>query len=290
MRRLFEDDGKARYAFLGPSLLAVGLIAFLPILAVFWLSLHRRMPVFGISRFVGVNNYAFLFQDPRFVKSLLNTAYITLMAVTLEVILGLLIALLIHRSFPGRGVVRAAVLVPWAIPTVVSAKMWEWILNPSFGLLNYLLGSNVNWLGHPAFAIHAVILADVWKTTPFAALLLLAGLQVIPEDLYKAARVDGAGPVRTFFSITLPLLKPALLIAFLFRTLDTFRIFDVVYVMTGGGPANTTETLSLYAYKLYFQTLEFGYGSAVSVVTFLSIMAVSLLYIRLLLGRRSDGA
>lgn len=285
MRRLFEDEGKAGYAFLTPSLLFVGAVAFLPILAVFWLSLLRRMPVFGISRFVGLGNYVFLLQDPRFVKSLLNTAYITLVAVPLEVLFGLLIALLIHRSFKGRGMVRAVILIPWAIPTVVSAKMWEWILNPSFGLLNYLLGSNLNWLGHPTFAIHAVILADVWKTTPFAALLLLAGLQVIPEDLYKAAKVDGAGPIRTFFAITLPLLKPALLIAFLFRTLDTFRIFDVVYVMTGGGPANTTETLSLYAYKLFFQTLEFGYGSAVSVITFLWIMAVSLVYIRLLLGR-----
>lgn len=285
MKGLFDDERTVGYALLTPSLVAIGLVAFLPILVVFGLSLHRSMPVFGISRFIGVGNYAFLLKDPRFLKSLFNTLYITVVSVSLEVLFGLLIALFIHQSFKGRGLVRAAILVPWAIPTVVSAKMWEWILNPDFGILNYLLGSDVNWLGHPIFAIHAVILVDVWKTTPFAALLILAGLQVIPEDLYKAAKVDGAGAVRAFFHITLPLLRPVILIAFLFRTLDAFRIFDVVYVMTGGGPANTTETLSIYAYKLYFQTLEFGYGSAVSVITFLCIMTLSLLYIRLIAVR-----
>jgi multiple sugar transport system permease protein len=163
--------------------------------------------------------------------------------------------------------------------------MWEWILNPDFGVLNYLLRTDAHWLGHPMLAIHAVILVDVWKTTPFAALLLLAGLQVIPDDLYRASKVDGASAWKRFFHITLPLLKPVILITVLFRTLDTFRMFDVVYVLTGGGPANTTETLSLYAYKLYFQMLDFGYGSVVSVVIFVCIMTLSLVYLRLLMRR-----
>jgi multiple sugar transport system permease protein len=147
-----------------------------------------------------------------------------------------------------------------------------------------VISANVNWLGHKHIAIHPVILADVWKTTPFMALLLLAGLQVIPQDLYKAAVVDGAGAWRRFRHITLPLLRPAILIALLFRTLDAFRVFDTVYVLTGGGPGDRTETLSVYAYKLMFQTLQFGYGSAVSVITFVCVLLISVLYIRLLGG------
>src|SRR5574337_1640040 len=160
--------------------------------------------------------------------------------------------LLLHQPFRGRGLFRAFVLIPWAVPTVVSAKMWEWILNPDFGILNYLLmqtglvSTPINWLGDRVVAMHALILADVWKTSSFATLILLAGLQMIPEELYEAAQVDGAGRWRTFRLITLPLLQPSILIVLLFRTLDAFRIFDLVYVLTGGGPANTTETLSVY--------------------------------------------
>lgn len=285
MKRFLEDEGRIGYALLSPSLLAITLVAFVPIAAVIWISLHRSLPVYGVFEFQGLQNYLQLVQDPRFLRSLWNTLYITGVAVALELVLGLAIALLIHQSFPGRGLARAAILIPWAIPTVVSAKMWEWILNPDFGVLNYLLGIEAHWLGHPALAIHAVILVDVWKTTPFAALLLLAGLQVIPNDLYRAARVDGAGAWQRFWNITLPLLKPVILITLLFRTLDTFRIFDVVYVLTGGGPANTTETLSLYAYKIYFQTLDFGFGSAISVVIFLCIMLLSLIYLKLMVRR-----
>jgi multiple sugar transport system permease protein len=172
--------------------------------------------------------------------------------------------------------------------------MWEWILNPDFGLLNYLLqqigllSSPLNWLGDRVLAMHALILADVWKTSPFVALILLAGLQMIPEEVYEAARVDGAGRWQIFRRITVPLLLPFILIVLLFRTLDAFRIFDLVYVLTGGGPANTTETLSLYAYKLLFQTLQFGYGSAVAVVTFLTVLLISAACI-LLLRRQSHG-
>jgi multiple sugar transport system permease protein len=285
MRRFFESEERVGYGLLSPSVLTIALVALIPILTVFWLSLHKSMPVYGIFEFRGLGNYLDLLQDGRFLQSLFNTLYITVVAVSLELVLGLAIAMLIHENFPGRGLARAAILVPWAIPTVVSAKMWEWILNPDFGVLNHLLGTNAHWLGHPVLAIHSVILVDVWKTTPFAALLLLAGLQVIPEDIYRASKVDGASAWKRFFHITLPLLKPVILITVLFRTLDTFRIFDVVYVLTGGGPANTTETLSLYAYKLYFQMLDFGYGSVVSVIIFVSIMTLSLVYLRLLMRR-----
>jgi multiple sugar transport system permease protein len=211
-----------------------------------------------------------------------NTLYFAGVSVALEVLLGLGAALLLQRVFPGRGLVRALTLSPWFIPTVVAARMWEWLYNPQLGVVNFLLGQSgiapegINWLGHPTLALHAAILADVWKTTPFAALLILAGLQTIPPDLYQAARVDGAGAVQAFRHITLPLLVPVLGLAFLFRMLDALRVFDIVYVLTGGGPANTTETLSIYAYRLSFQTLQFGPGAAVAVVIFLLVLGVSL--------------
>ena len=279
-----------------PSAVALAGIALFPLMSVVWLSLYKKMLIFQISNFVGLANYRFLFKDPRFWHSLGNTVYFTLLSVTLELLLGLGIALLLQKGgngrrdgkgFTGSGWVRAIVLIPWITPTVVSAKMWEWIYQPGFGVLNYLLGTEINWLGDPRWAIHAAIAADVWKTTPFVAILMIAALQVIPDDLYRAARIDGANGWQIFRRITLPLLKPAILIVLLFRTLDAFRVFDTVYVLTGGGPANSTETLSIYAYKVLFQILQFGYGSALAVVTFLCVLIISLSYVALLRrGRR----
>lgn len=286
--------GHRAFLMILPACLLIGTVAVFPIVYAFTISLDRRMPVFGISYFVGVENYRFLLHDSRFWQSFLNTAYFSLLSVSLELAVGLILALLLSRSFRGRGLFRALVLIPWAIPTVVSARMWEWIFNPESGLLNYLLqqigllSSPLNWLGDHIFAIHALVLADVWKTSPFAALILLAGLQMIPEELYEAARVDGASRWQILRRITVPLLLPFILIALLFRMLDAFRIFDLVYVLTGGGPANTTETLSIYAYKLLFQTLQFGYGSTVAVATFLTVLLISAVCI-VLVRRQSGG-
>jgi multiple sugar transport system permease protein len=268
--------------FLAPALVILLGVTVYPILSVLWLSLQRRLPIFHISEFTGLGNYAFLIRDERFWNALGNTAYFTAVSVALELLLGIAIALLLHRAFRLKGFMRAVVLVPWAIPTVVSAKIWEWIYQPDFGLLNYLLGARVSWLGDPFWALHAAILMDVWKTTPFVALLLMAGLQVIPGEVYQAAKVDGASPWYTFRRITLPLLLPFILLALLFRTLDSFRVFDAVYVLTGGGPANSTETLSIYAYKTLFQTLQFGYGSTIAVAMFLCVGLITLIYVRLL--------
>lgn len=268
--------------FVLPAVILLGFVTIYPLLYVFWLSLQRRLLIFDISRFCGLENYRFLVTDGRFWNALENTVYFTSLSVSLELALGLSIALLLNRDFAAKGLVRAVVLVPWAVPTVVSARMWEWIYNTDFGILNHLLGQKINWLGSPGWAMHAAVLMDVWKTTPFVVILLLAGLQVIPRDLYRAARVDGAGSWQTFRRITLPLLKPVLLVVLIFRTLDAFRIFDAVYVLTGGGPANTTETLSIYAYKVLFQTLQFGYGSTLAVVVFLCVGAVSVVYVRIL--------
>jgi len=268
--------------FVIPALILLSLVTVYPVLYVFSLSLQRRLLIFDISRFAGLDNYLFLLRDERFWNALKNTVYFSAVSVSLELILGFSIAMLLHRSFRFRGIFRGIVLVPWAVPTVVSARMWEWMYNTDFGILNHILGVKINWLGSPVWALYAAVFMDVWKTTPFVAILLTAGLQVIPQDLYQAAKVDGASGWAVFRRITLPLLKPVILIVLLFRTLDAFRVFDAVYVLTGGGPANTTETLSIYAYKVLFQTLQFGYGATLSVVVFLCVGSISVVCIKLL--------
>lgn len=274
-----RDNGKA---YMLPAAALLFFVTIYPVAYVIYLSLHRKLLIFDISRFVGFDNYFFLLRDDRFWNALKNTAYFTALSVSLELILGVSIALLLNRSFRFKGIVRAIVLIPWAIPTVVSARMWEWIYNTDFGILNYFLGVKINWLGSPFWAMNAAVFMDVWKTTPFVAILLMAGLQVIPREIYQAARIDGAGGWEVFRRVTLPLLKPVILVVLIFRTLDAFRVFDAVYVLTGGGPANTTETLSIYAYKVLFQTLQFGYGSTLSVVVFMCTGLISIFYIRLL--------
>jgi multiple sugar transport system permease protein len=268
--------------FLSPALLLLGAITVYPLVHVVWLTFHRRLLIFDIFRFVGLENYAHLLADDRYWRALANTAYFTSTSVALEVFLGIGFALLLRPVSKARGALLAVVLLPWAIPTVVSAKMWSWIYNTDFGVLNYVLGTEVNWLGSPFWALNAAVLMDVWKTTPFVTLLITASLQEIPTDLYQAARVDGADSLTVFRRITLPLIMPMIVIILVFRTLDAFRVFDAVYVLTGGGPAGTTETLSIYAYNLLFQTLQFGYGSTVALSVFLFVCLLTGGYLLLL--------
>lgn len=270
------------YRFIFPAFVLLTIVTIYPIIYVFYLSFHRKLLIFDISRFAGFENYIFLLGDDRFWNALRNTVYFTVVSVLLELLIGLGIAMFLSRLRFFKGPIRAIILIPWAIPTVVSAKMWEWMYNTDFGIFNYLLGVKINWLGSPFWALNSAVLMDVWKTTPFVAILLLAGLQVIPQELYNSARVDGAGEWTIFRAITLPLLRPVIMVVLIFRTLDAFRIFDAIYVLTGGGPANTTETLSVYAYKVLFQTLQFGYGSTLSVIVFLCVGTLSVFYIRIL--------
>lgn len=289
------------YLFAGPALCFVGILALAPILVAVWLSFQRRLPVFAIQEFVGLQNYLTLVGDDRFWGACRTTLYFTGVSVTAELALGLGMALLIDRTWsqvlgaytdvePGKGQawLRAIILIPWAIPTVVSARMWDWLYHHEYGLFNYLLLMSglihqpINWLGDPVWSIHAAILMDVWKATPFAALLLLAGLKAIPRELYQAALVDGASALATFRHVTLPLLFPVILIVLVFRTMDAVRVFDAIYVLTGGGPGNSTETLSIYTYKTLFQTLQFGYGSALASVMFLLVLMMTGCYLLLL--------
>lgn len=272
-------------AFLAPVTVLLAAVTLYPILYVLWLSLERHSLIAGPPSFVGFDNFGRLIGDGRFWNAIGNTVYFTALSVTAELAFGLAIALLLARAFRGQGTMRAIMLLPWAIPTVVAARMWEWMYNGDFGVINYLLGTDINWLGSPVWAIHAAIAMDVWKSTPFVALLLLAGRLAIAPDLYQAARLDGAGSWALFRYITLPLLRPLILIVLIFRTIDAFRVFDAIYVLTDGGPANTTETVSIYAYKVLFQGLEFGYGSALAVVVFVCVAAITAAYIWLL--RRS---
>lgn len=278
-----RSETRTGYLLLCPALGVLALLALIPILALLWLSLRHKVPSFGIDAFAGLNNYAVLFQTPRFWNSLGVTLYFAAVSVALEAVLGLGLALVLARRFPGAGWARALILLPWAIPTVVTAKLWDWMYHPDLGVVNYLLQTAglatgpMNWLGTPTLAIHAAIIADVWKTTPFVVVLLLAGLAMIPPDLYRAAALDHASPWQTFRHVTLPLLRPVLLVVVLFRMIDALRAFDLLYVLTGGGPADSTETLSIYAYKILFQSLQFGYGSAIGVIMFLVVTLASLL-------------
>jgi multiple sugar transport system permease protein len=265
-------------ALAAPAAALLAGVAVVPVLAAVWLSLHRSILVFHEQRFVGLSNFRFLLGDARFWSALSTTAYFTAVAVGAELMLGLAVAVLLHR---GGGLLRAAVLLPWAVPTAVSARSWAWLFNADYGLL-HRIAPGIDWLASPRTALHAAILVDVWKTTPFVSLLLLAGLQAIPEDVLKAARVDGAGPARTFLSVTLPLLRPSILLAALFRSLDAFRVFDAIYVLTEGGPANATETLSIYAYKTLMRSGDFGYGSTLAVAIFGCVLAIGLAWLRVL--------
>jgi ABC-type sugar transport system permease subunit len=275
-----------------PTILFIAGIAIYPILSAIWLSFHHiqlQFPQLG-QPFVGLQNYVDLAHELRFWRSLFVTCVFSSVTVFFELVLGMILALILHKQFFGRGLVRSAVLVPWAFTTVVSALMWQYMYDPNYGIINKMLmeagwmsaTEPVVWLGNKSTALPAVILADIWKTTPFMALLLLAGLQTIPEDVYEAARIDGAGPVGQFFYVTLPLLKSTILVALLFRTLDAFRVFDLIFVLTQGGPGNATESLSYLAYIKLFREFDFGMGSALSVVTFLCVLVISWFFIKVL--------
>jgi len=262
---------------MAPALAAVAAVAIFPLAWTVWESFHRhdlRMPWLG-RPFVGFANYAELATDGRFWQALGHTALFTAVSVGLEILLGLALALAMNRAFRGRGLMRAAVLVPWALPTVVAGLLWRFLFDSQAGI-----AGNVPWFTRAATAWVPVILADVWKTTPFVALLLLAGLQGIDPALYEAAEVDGAGSWRRLWSVTLPLLRPALLVALIFRTLDAFRVFDLIYVLTGGGPGTATEPISLYTFNLLFTFLRFGYGAALSVIIFLVTFLLAILYVK----------
>jgi trehalose/maltose transport system permease protein len=264
-------------------LAVLALVAAWPLLQTIWFGFTNAQLGGGPMSFVGFSNFASLFADPDWWRAVVNTLIFAVLSVSLEAVLGMVIALALNHPFRGRGLVRAAVLVPWAIPTVVSAKLWAWMLNDVFGIVNAVLvelgvlASPIAWVASPHTALISVVLVDAWKTTPFVALLLLAGLQLIPNELNEAARIDGAGLAQIFRFITLPLLRPALLVALIFRTLDALRVFDVIYVMAGDNPASMS--MSVFARQQLVEFQDVGYGSAAAALVFVVIAVVTVAYV-----------
>lgn len=286
--RLTIAQQRARVAwfYLAPLLIALLLVAAWPLLRTVAFSFtDANLSDLTTWKFVGFANYVYLFQDPLWWRAVGNTLLFTVVSVGLETLLGLIIALTINTQMPGRGLVRAAILIPWAIPTVVSAKMWAWMLHDLYGVVNVLfmkigvIDRPWAWLADPNLSMAAVVMVDVWKATPFMALLTLAALQTLSEDIYEAARVDGIGPIRAFFHITLPLIRPALLVAIIFRGLDALRIFDVIYVLTGNN--ENTATMSVYARQQLVDFQDVGFGSTAATCLFAIVAITTVIVITL---------
>ena len=281
----------AAWLFLAPMLFLLLLVAGWPLLRTIWFGFtDANLSDLTQWKFVGIANYLAnedgkwvgLLVDPEGWRAVWNTVYFAVISVSLETVLGMIIALVLNASFPGRAIVRTAVLIPWAVPTIVSAKMWSWMLNDQFGIINDalmklgLIAHPLAWTANPDLSMIAVIMVDVWKTTPFMALLLLAGLQMLPSDCYEAARVDGINPIKVFFKVTLPLVRPAVMVAVIFRALDALRIFDLIYVLTSN--SKDTMSMSVYARQQLVDFQQVGYGSAASTLLFTTVGLLIVLY------------
>ncbi|WP_114186298.1 carbohydrate ABC transporter permease [Microvirga aerophila] len=275
---------RAAWLFIAPPLIVLGLVAGWPLARTIWFSFtDANLNNLREYEFIGFENYLAnydgewlgLLTDPDWWRSVWNTVWFALVSVSIETVLGMLVALILNAAFPGRGIMRAIILIPWAIPTVVSAKMWNWMLHDQFGVINDMLlrigliSAPITWTASPDTALWTVVMVDVWKTTPFIALLILAALQMLPQDIYEAARVDGIHPIRVFFRVTLPLIRPALLVAVIFRALDALRVFDLIYVLTAN--SRDTMSMSVYARQQLVDFQEVGLGSAASTLIFLII-------------------
>ncbi|MCE9682527.1 carbohydrate ABC transporter permease [Halomonas alkalisoli] len=287
---------KAAWTFLAPMLVALTLVAGWPLLRTFYFSFtDASLADLSNTLFIGLENYLVyddgqwygVLADPIWWRAVWNTFYFAIVSVSLEVVFGVIVALILNAEFKGRTFVRAAVLIPWAIPTIVSAQMWAWMLNDQFGIINEILmalgiiGAPIAWTADANYSMWAVIMVDVWKTTPFVALLALAAMQMLPKDCYEAAEVDGIHPIRVFFKVTLPLITPALMVAVIFRLLDALRVFDVIYVLTSN--STSTMSMSIYARQQLVEFQDVGYGSAASTLLFLIIALSTIAY--LYLGR-----
>src|SRR3954447_22279490 len=283
--RLQRRQSRIAWLLLVPALAVVAFVALYPLGKTIYYSFTNQEFLAGIepTKWVGLDNYRTLWHDEIFRHSVWVTVRFTLITVVFEFVLGMIIALVVNSKFRGRGAMRAVMLVPWAIPTVVAAQMWKWMYDDVFGVVNdagvrlHLLSHSRAWISEPSTALGAVCAVDIWKTTPFVALLLLAGLQVIPRELYEAADVDGASKLQQFWRITLPLLRPAILVALIFRTLDALRVFDVFYVFYGNRP--DTQTMAIFAQSTIVGDGHVGYGAAISVAIFLIIAVFVVIYV-----------
>ena len=290
---------RSAWVFLAPMMLALAVVAGWPLARSIWFSFTDASLVHLYeAKFIGIKNYinwinlpsgrrvyTGVLVDKAWWNAVWNTLRFGVVSVTLETILGMVVALVLNANFRGRGIVRAAILVPWAIPTVVSAKMWGWMLNDQLGIINdiflrlHLISQKIAWAADADYSMMAVLAVDIWKTVPFMSLLILAGLQMIPKDVYEAAEIDGVHPIKVFFKVTLPLVKPALMVAVIFRLMDAMRIFDLIYVLTPN--SSQTKTMSVISHENLFDFDKFAYGSAESTLLFLFLLVMVTLYIKL---------
>jgi ABC-type sugar transport system permease subunit len=284
---LLAQDRRFGYLLILPVLVVLLAITAYPLVYNVWNSFHHDiLSLPYLKGFAGLTNYKELFTDNQFVPALVHTVGFTVVSVTVETIIGLALAVALNKPFRGRGIVRAAIFIPWAVPTVVSAELWRSMFDPQAGFVNYILTTlhlplaHTTWLDSTWTAWAAILIADAWRNTPFMAIVLLAGLQVIPADIYEAARIDGANAWQTFRRITLPLLKPALMVALIFRTLQSFLVFDIVYIMTGGGPGTSTNVLAYINWKAFLVATDFGYGGAISVSVVAFALIIAAIYVR----------
>lgn len=280
------------YLLVTPAVLILALISLYPLLYNLVLSTHFDVLTEpGTQHFVGLANYRQILTDINFWADLARTGFFTVVSVALEFVVGLILALVVHQKFKARGLVRASILIPWAIPTAVAALLWRMFFDTRSGFVDFALhalhlpGGSLVWFNSPTLAWIPIILSDMWKNTPFIALLLLAGLQTIPQEIYESARIDGATPWQAFRRLTLPLLRPAILVALIFRTLSALLVFDAVYVLTGGGPGQSTEVIAYYDWYKYLVDLNFGMGAAVAVLITVIALALAALYVKVLQRR-----
>lgn len=285
---LEKTETRDAWIMMTPAIICLLVVAVYPILRTFWLSLHEMVltdPGSGYP-FVGLKNYSSILTDARAMEAILFTLKFTVVTVFFELLIGFTAALIMNKGFKAKGLVRAAILIPWAIPTSVSAMMWKFIYNDQYGLFNDILSrlgvidGYKAWLSTSSGSFMALVITDIWKTAPYMALLILAGLQMVPDEMYEAAKIDGANVFQRFRYVTLPTVKTTVLVALLFRTLDAFRVFDLISVMTGG--ANGTESISVYAYNNLMKFLDFGYGSSLAVLIFIVVFIISLIYMKLM--------
>jgi trehalose/maltose transport system permease protein len=283
--RLQRKQTRFAWILLAPALAVVGFVALYPLGQTIYQSFTNEQFLAGLepTKWIGLKNYRDLIHDTVFRDSVWETVKFTLITVSFEFVLGLIIALVVNSNFKGRGAMRAVMLVPWAIPTVISAQMWKWMYDDIYGVINdagtrlHILSHNQAWISEPSTSLAAVSAVDIWKTTPFVALLLLAGLQVIPTELYEASEVDGATKLQQFWKVTLPLLRPAILVTLIFRTLDALRVFDIFYVFFGN--RLDTQTMAIYDQNTIVSTGDVGYGAAISVAIFLIIGLFVIIYV-----------
>ena len=275
---------RVAYLFLIPAMVLFLLFVAYPVLNTLKTSLYslRIQTLSQGGKFVGFQNFIKLTQDKTMLTSLVFTVGFTVVSVILETVLGMACALIMNRTFKGQGFVRAMILIPWCIPTIVSGLMWSYMFSESFGVINQALKaiglSPVMWVTGVKGAVSSMIIADVWKTSPYMSLLLLSGLKTVPGDIYEAASIDGAGKIQQFFFITLPVIKPVVLVSVMFRTIQSFRIYDLVKVLTDGGPNNVTQSLTMYTMKQYFTFGDLGYGAALAVLTFAVSLMIAMFF------------